>query len=186
MSNSNEKMKVTLTLNGKQAEVEFTKEQLVALGLVEEKEKTGYERVKRNDLYYIAQIDGGATMIRDTNHSVDECWYTNAAYYSNQTVAENNARADTLMRQLRRFAAENGGIPSAEDWIRKHDGCNPSHAKYVVEYDHINKKFEVSSWVFMQKPGVVYFKSKEACEKAIEEFKDELIWYFTEYQAMLY
>lgn len=186
MSNSNEKMKVTLTLNGKQAEVEFSKEQLVALGLVEEKKKTGYERVKRNNFYCVAQIDGGATKIRDTNHSVDECWYTNAAYYSDQTVAENNSRADKLMRQLRRFAAENGGIPSKKDWVEKQNSCEDSHKKYVLEYNHCTKKLLVAHWVYVQEPGMVYFKSKEACEKAVEEFKDDLLWYFTEYQAMLY
>ena len=32
----------------------------------------------------------------------------------------------------------------------------------------------------------IYFKNKEACEKAMEIFKDELLWYFTEFKEQLY
>ena len=177
---SNEKMKVGLSFNGKSVEVELTQEQLKELGLIEEKKKTGYERVEPYKDYWTVMSNG------DVMPWVDSCTcgvdriYEQADYYSDRIIAENNARVDKLMRQLRRFAAENGGIPSKEDWEKR------DIPKYVIEYNHSIKKIDISPWFFKQMPGVVYFKSKEACKKAIEEFKDELLWYFTEYQAMLY
>lgn len=183
---SNEKMKVGLSFNGKRVEVELTQEQLKELGLVEEKKKTGYERVEPCKDYWTVMSNGYVLSLVDPHTRDDNKIYELANYYSSQTVAENNARADKLMRQLRRFAAENGGIPSKEDWTKKHNAFVDSHKKYVIEYDHDTKKIKVGHWIYLQEPGVVYFKSEEACEKAIEEFKDDLLWYFTEYQAMLY
>ena len=179
MSNSNEMMKVTLTLNGKQAEVEFSKEQLVALGLVEEK-KTGYERVEPGKDYWCVVSSGDAMPWVDNHTIYGDAIYELANYYSDKTVAENNARADKLMCQLRRFAAENGGIPSVEDWKDR------SINKYYIRYDYDNGKLRFDAMLTWRDSFQIYFKSKEACKKAIEEFKDELLWYFTEYQAMLY
>lgn len=33
--------------------------------------------------------------------------------------------------------------------------------------------------------GQVYFDTKECTEQVIEEFKDELIWYFTEFKSRM-
>ncbi|WP_407450031.1 hypothetical protein [Fibrobacter sp.] len=183
---ANEKMKVGLSFNGKSVEVELTQEQLKELGLIEEKKKTGYERVERYDTYYAPTIVSNRTGYTDMHCGYDDLQYNRADYYSDATISQNNARADCLMRRLRRFAAENGGIPSVEDWEKRNDFNEAGHRKYVIEYDHFYKKLEVGHWLCRQEPGLVYFKSYEACEKAIEEFKSDLIWYFTEYQAMLY
>ena len=177
---ANEKMKVGLSFNGKSVEVELTQEQLKELGLVEEKKKTGYEKVEKGRFYLWVAGVGTPHCDSDSRLSTDNERYYAANYYSDETIAENNARADKLMRQLRRFAAENGRIPSAEDWE------NPLVSKYTIEYDHAVNKLDYCLWFNKQMSGVVYFNSKKACEKAIEEFKDELTWYFTEYQAMLY
>lgn len=40
-------MKVTINANGKTVQVEMTEEQLKELGVIKERSRTGYERVKK-------------------------------------------------------------------------------------------------------------------------------------------
>lgn len=177
-------MKVNIELNGKTAELDIPDEKLVELGLVEKKKPTGYERVERGHTYNWVDSTGCVYGSLDVDDNVDLRRYDAGEYYSSEKVAEANSRADKLMRKLRRFAAENGGIPSVEDW---NDG-KLKFAIFVV-YDPSVKNginFTHSHCVTHRNLFNIFFNSEEACKKAIEEFKDELTWYFTEYQARLY
>ena len=69
--------------------------------------KTGYERNKTNDIYYSIDIADNVFKNFDLHDIVHDDIYSIANYYIDKTVAINNARADKLMRQLRRFAVEN-------------------------------------------------------------------------------
>lgn len=174
-------MKVTVTYNDKSVQVNLTDAQLETLGLKEKKKPTGYERVGTDDPYYFVEWNGEAGSGVFENHDeIDDQAYASGNYFSNKCLAEANARADSLMWKLRRFAAENGGIPSVWDWnyTGKH--------KYVITYDYSNESMLPELFTHLRIPNAVHFNSKVACQKAIEEFKDELTWYFTEYQAMLY
>ena len=104
--------------------------------------------------------------------------YEGANYYSDRTVAENNARADKLYRQLRRFAVEHR--KKEIDWD------NENMYKFFFYYIHKEDKFEVLTSYLCQDYGNIYFDSEEAARLAIETFKDELIWYFTEYKDSLW
>lgn len=182
-------MKVNINLNGKTAELDIPDEKLVELGLMEKTKPTGYERVAPGILYWCYDsTHTGPIAVNDTN-SVDIHRYSEANYYSSMVVTQNNLRADRLMRRLRRFAAENGGIPSAEDWkdvtVKKY--CiYASHGSILDDTATKNPEIRYIDIYSARDAFQIYFKSKEACKKAIEEFKDELTWYFTEYQAMLY
>ena len=92
-------------------------------------------------------------------------------------VAENNARADKLMRQLRRFAVEH-----REDGVNLND---INTAKFYIYYDYRGYKLESASTFSSEVFGTIHFDSKEATQAAIDEFHDELIWYFTEYRDSL-
>ena len=171
-------MKVTLTHDGKSVELDLTTEQMAALGLKEEKKNTGYEK---GTIYCYVTSDNHVVCIPDSGSTMDLKHYNNANYYTLRSIAEANARADLLMRRLRRFAAENGGIPSVEDW-------KPSQLdvrKFEINYDYNIKELEVYVMCTTRVIGSVYFNTREACEKAIELYRDELTWYFTEYEAML-
>ena len=50
-----DKMQVELKVNDKSVRVEMTEEQLKELGLIEE-QRTGYERVKKGEMYYLVDI----------------------------------------------------------------------------------------------------------------------------------
>lgn len=181
-------MKVTLTHDGKSVELDLTAEQMTALGLKEEKKKTGYERCKNGDFVYtVGRDDSVCTEIENHYDFIGAC-YDNANYYSNARLASINARADRLMRQLRRFAAENGGIPSPEDYKNNaNHATQPYHSTECLEivYSYYERKLSVSDYFVCKTLGAVTFKSREVAAKAIELYHDELIWYFTEYEAML-
>lgn len=172
-------MKVTLTHDGKSVELDLTVEQMTALGLKEEKKRTGYEMVGVDRDFWF--VDGASRVCENPGglSIFTKDRYRTANYYSDYKLAAANARADSLMRQLRRFAAENGGIPSKKDWecIGK--------SKWYIEFMHIHHDLGVAYKTNSQTSGVVYFNNSFSAHNAIEKFRDELIWYFTEYEAML-
>lgn len=173
-------MKVTLTHDGKSVELDLTAEQMTALGLKEEKKKTGYERVEYDERYWTVYSDGdiGSATEHADSYAIDR--WNDANYYADEKLAKDNARADRLMRNLRRFAAENGGIPSVEDW-------DTAELKYGITciYRHDAPNIQSYKVASARGLGEIFFNDERAANKAIEKFHDELIWYFTEYEAML-
>lgn len=167
-------MKATLLVNGKEFPIIINDPELQRL--LEQQKKTGYERINGKEGYYTITGSGEVLKLCD-NTSDDAHNYMIANYYSDITVASHNARADKLMRQLRRFAVEH----------REKDlgWGNKDVKKYCIRYEHDIKKIRIDSWYTSQFYSVVYFDSIEAAESAIEAFRDELIWYFTEYKDSL-
>ena len=168
-------MKAKLIIEGKEIEVEISEEEYKKLQPSEEK-KTGYERVPEGDYFYY-ESGGHAESGIDEYCYIDDKYYASACYYSSEIVAENNARADKLMRQLRRFSVEHRGHGV---------NFNDTNAeKYYIYYDYKSDELGVSFVRRTRDFGVVHFDSKETAQAAIDEFRDELIWYFTEYKEGL-
>lgn len=142
-----------------------------------DKKKTGYERMNKNDGYYFV-LDGNSTIATiDCHGTIDNANYYNANYYSSEEVAKNNARADKLMRQLRRFSVVNRVTD-----IEWGEGSDP---KYFIYYDYSKKSLEVEKNYRLRPPFSICFDSINSTAQAIREFGDELIWYFTEYKDSL-
>ena len=92
-------------------------------------------------------------------------------------LAENNARADKLYSDLRQFAVENRKYPLGWDTIMP---------KYCIRNHYApHPDLYISYSTHLREFGQIYFDCKETCEKALEKYKDELIWYFNEYQDSL-
>ena len=173
-------MKVELKANGKTVQAEITKEQAKILGLVEERSRTGYERVEKSETYYVINTEDDCMLnITEFNDQTDERCYNTGNYYSDKTIAENNARADRLFRQLRQWQAQNDKAISISDWK------NNNILKYYIDYDCFNELFFVTYAIRYRCPNTIYFTSREKAKEAIEVFKDELLWYFTEYVQRL-
>lgn len=173
-------MQVTINANGKAVQVEITKEQAKILGLVEERSRTGYERGEEcnNKKYYFVNAEGLVIEEKDTALFDQNC-YEVGNFYSNKMIAENNARADRLLRQLRQWQALNDRPITSKDW--KDDNV----LKYSVDYDYFNNMVFVTYTTRYRCLNNVYFTSEEKAQEAIEVFKDELLWYFTEYVQRL-
>lgn len=108
-------MKVTINANGKTVQVEMTEEQLKELGLIEE-QPTGYERVKKGEMYDLVDIYNNIMRVTEYNNQDDKQSYNIGNYYSDEKIAENNARADRLMRRLRQWQALHDRTISIQDW----------------------------------------------------------------------
>ena len=142
------------------------------------KKKTGYERVEGAKYYTVSS--GLEVNSYNDIYEFDEEKYNIANYFNDEKLTENIARAERLKYQLRRYAALNGGIPSPADWE------DTKSKKYYILYDYEDNGLDVCDRQSLKDFGQIYFKDIEACEKAMEIFKDELLWYFTEFQEQLY
>ena len=169
-------MKAKLIIEDKEIEVEISEEEYKKLHPSEEK-KTGYERVPELDIYFYANSGGYVETACEDYYDVDNEYYESANYYSDKTVAENNARADKLMRQLRRFAVEH-----RKDGV---DFNSTKTEKHYIYYDCTHNELETVFTFYAKTFGTILFDSEETAQAAIDEFHDELIWYFTEYKDSL-
>lgn len=143
---------------------------------VVEKKKTGYERATKEDGTYY--FDNGGGYVGDSFDPYPETdgnnGYKAANYYTSKTVAENNIRADKLMRQLRRFAVEHReyNVDAHTEW-------------YEINYNIYTKSMEIDTVHSYKYFGIIRFDTEETAQLAIDTFHDELIWYFTEYKDSL-
>lgn len=164
-------MKAKLIVDGHEFDIEIQDPKLQKLIA---SLKTGYEQVKAGKNFYAVRADG--TIFEPTAGGKDNNYYDVANYYSDRSVAENNARADKLMRQLRRFAVEHRE--------NKIDWDDDEQQKYYIWFD-CNDDLRVGCDVACPEFGSIIFDSAEACNLAIGTFHDELMWYFTEYKDSL-
>lgn len=164
-----------LIIDGKEIEVLISGENLEKLT---NKRTTGYERVRFGSTYYTDSSGKVITFKESTKDAFfDERVYRTGNYYSDPNVATNNIRADNLMRQLRRLSVENRKTDI--DWT------NARQHKYYLYYDYLNKEIYVVSASSWREFGQIYFDTEEMAQQAVETFKDELLWYFTEYRDSL-
>lgn len=138
--------------------------------------KTGYERVGKCETYYAQDECCKAYGYIDDKDELGIDDYKAANYYNRIDLAENNIRADTLMRKLRQWQALNDEPVNWSDaeTYKWYIEFNYGTVCLLSDYCNIYRDF-----------GQIYFSSKEKAEEAIEVFKDELTWYFTEYMQRL-
>lgn len=156
-------------------ENEFAK--LAAAGFTQAATPTGYERLKKDEDYYFISATNLYNTKAENYTSMDNQFYETANYYTSIVLAENNARADQLMRQLRRFAVEH----------REHEiDWNDSYqTKWSIGFEYIYNTLYACNKLCSREFGATYFDSQEAAQAAIDAFHDELIWYFTKYKDSL-
>lgn len=142
----------------------------------DERAKTGYERVKKTEIYYFIGMTGDVDFDNEADHPIDCSRYEIANYYSDETTAENNARADKLICRLRQWQALND---EPVDWM------NDKKRKWGITYDYSRSLIISCGACDYRNFTDIYFSTKEKAEEAIEVFKDDLIWYFTEYISRL-
>lgn len=169
-------MEITITINGKP--VQATVDDAVIREAMSEKaseKMTGYER-NNGGQYYYQTTDGHVDSDNDDSHPADDRRYQTGNYYSSEKVAKANARADSLMRNLRRFAAEHGGCGSPKaansPFIKSHD------------WTICCANGEIKARRVFPPVGAALFKNEDTAKSAIKAFRDELTWYFTEYDPM--
>lgn len=160
-------MKAKLIVEGKEFDIEIIDPKLQEL--IAPPKKTGYERVNMGETFYAVRADGTVFDPTENYGPTHDLYYSIANYYSSVDVAEDNSRADELMHQLRRFAVEH----------RTKD--NPTEKFYIYYMKLIGLQVTRSTDKYIGP----WFDTLHAASQAIEAFRDELIWYFTEYKNSL-
>lgn len=157
---------VTLIIDGKEIEAQVNEEDLK-----EVEEKIAFGRAKYKDNYYYF-TDVFCTHIAEENNKVlNDFDYNRGNYFLTEKECEDAGRVVSLLLQLKRFADEHNNKKS----FRKHFN------NYYINYDHSICAIGISASLYYQDAFQIYFDSEETAQKAICEFHDELMWYFTEY-----
>ena len=162
-------MKAKLIVEGHEFDIDILDPKLQEL--ITPKKKTGYERVEKEKEFIFHRGDGNVFVGYDNHNESCNNYFYYANYYSDRTVAENNIRADNLMRQLRRFAVEH----------RKNDKVAERYYIYYLRDSNILSLKRDTMNRFIGP----WFDNQNAGAQAIETFRDELMWYFTEYKDSL-
>ena len=167
-------MQVELKVNDKSIQAEISEEQLKELGLVEDKPKTGYERVDEDESYFVDDTINDGHEVLGGRTLVNNLYYINGNYYNDKSIVENNARADRLLRYLRRWQAAHDQTISVSDWKK-------DIYKYSIAYNYsLDMPFaKIDSCC--RNLNNVYFTTEDKTIEAIKQFESDIRWYFTEY-----
>ena len=137
--------------------------------------KTGYERADPDVVYFTDDaFPKKPSEYAERSNDYDDTAFESANYYTDKKLAEDNIRADRLLRRLRRFSAVNR--KNKIDWE------DLTQAKFNIVFVYDNEGLSVSKRSVFRGFGEIWFDTEELAEKAIEEFRDDLMWYFTEYK----
>ena len=137
--------------------------------------KTGYERADFNVVYFTDDaFPKKPSEYAERSNDYDDTAFENANYYTDKKLAEDNIRADRLLRCLRRFSAVNR--KNKIDWE------NSNRTKFSIAFDYNDEELWVTKKHITRCFGEIHFDTEELARKAIEKFHDELMWYFTEYK----
>lgn len=135
---------------------------------------TGRKRKRRYDIYNVLNKRFESEPCQEEMEWTDDFLYRTANYFSDVKLADAMGRAVKLYLRMNRFVAEHQkrnlswGIEGDEH--------------YHILYSHIDNSPYVVASLYAQAPFEVYFDSRETAEAAIEEFRDEMTWYFTEFK----
>ena len=131
--------------------------------------KNPYERVNNGEEYYFVRGQGKIGCFGYLNCDIDNKQFNGLNYFNNRNYAEYIAFKETLMRKLDRFAWENNA--KVMNWDK-------NVSNYCIIFDNQNKNVEIMV-AYAYQSNDIYFTSKDIAEKALEEFKEDLMKLYT-------
>lgn len=154
-------MKAKLTLNGKEYEVEVSKEQ------VKEIEKPKYKRwrAEKYNTYCSIDSDGTTCIHTDFGDVIDNFLYSIGNYFKTKEVLEEKKKKLLYRRQYKDFIGE--------DLLTEEDFKNQNIKKYFAYYDYINEGIRINDHQVIRVQGCIYSKSKEKIKNFIEEIGED-------------
>lgn len=158
-------MKVNLEYNGNKVELELTAEQIKQLG-IEEKKKSGWERVANGYWYYRIEVSGGIIQDVEASHKADNELYTCGNYFADKNLAKKMSKRIGLMLRMQRWANEHN--------YEKINWRNTNQRKYYIYYNCNNQKLSID-YGYCLVLGATFFCTEELAKQAIEIFGDEII-----------
>lgn len=132
-----------------------------------EDDKNKYWVPEQFENYYFIHSNGEIMDITNTNVTLDTIMIENLNAFKTKEEAERMQFEQLLYRKLKKFAYENNKeFKAGNNYYICYGDC---YKELDVDCEHNGRSF-----------GEVYFSSREIAERAIEEFKDELLKYFEE------
>ena len=157
--------------NGKEIELSVELANQLQEVINEENKQTGWNRVNEQKKYYFNDSLNNTLFNYENNDSTDNKLYSTANYFSSEELAEKIAFKQMLERKLMRFSAEHEGD--------KIDLKDMNNKKFYIYYDYNTDTIKTDYYCSYCNIGGISFYSEEIAQQAIEEFKDDLIKYFT-------
>lgn len=171
---------LVLCLDGRELNipVQLTESQIrqIYQAAASDKKMNGWEKSEIGNCFFYADGLNRVQSVTVTENSITQrdLLYNAANCYSSEMVAVNMARADALLRKLRRYCAEHRS--ESTDW---------RNGGYTILFDGLAKTVEVGAtgeWLAL---GDIVFETEEIAQDAIKEYYEELLWYFTEMKDTL-
>ena len=163
-------MRLPITIDGEVLYAEIPDEEINKL-IAKKKKKTWYERAKLGQSYYAINDFREIFEFDEENESHDQSGYDVANYYTDKEVAENMARVQKLWNQINRRSVELCEPVCTQEEI----------LLYTIYFYPDGSEIQATS-DFGRCFGSIYFDTREHCQQVIDEFHDELMWYFTEFK----
>lgn len=133
-------------------------------------EKTGWERVGEDEMYFFVGEDGMVYEDTDMYTTTDNKRHKIANYSTVKSKMEFKALRDNLLSRMQRWADTHNK--------EKIDWNNSEQRKYLIYYDYDDNKFYFTYVYYIRDLGQVYFTSKEIANQCLEEFKEELLEFY--------
>lgn len=133
-------------------------------------EKTGWERVGEDEMYFFVGEDGMVYEDTDMYTTTDNKRYKIANYSTVKSKMEFKALRDNLLSRMQRWADIHNE--------KKIDWNNSEQRKYVIYYDYDDNKFGFTYNYYSRDLGQIYFTSEEIANQCLEEFKEELLEFY--------
>lgn len=163
-------VKTQLKINGELKDVEIEGGEITIIE--PEKKATGWERAEKGTNYIYISVKAGLCPETDVYVALDNVMFRAANYFTNEELAENISRMQTIQRQLFRWQAENDVPIERSLWFCTYS-INYYEGTGIKAYNYPGD--ERSSFL-------PFFSSIEKAEECIRAFKDELTWLFTEFR----
>ena len=134
---------------------------------------TGWESPTMNTAFFYVdqygEVQTGYYNEAEESQMLGEALYMANNCFSSETIAKEMARADNLFRALRRYSVEHRVLPT-----------DPQSGGYTIMYNYETNCLEVAMTGPYRGFGDLVFEREGLAQEAINEFRSELIWYFTE------
>ena len=157
--------RIKLTIDNQEFELDVDEKQLKNITDKLVVSRNGYEQSTQG--FYVSAKDE-VFEVPNTGDSGYALWEV-GNYYSNRKFAEDCARADRLMRNLRRFSVEH-----------RTKNIKQCSEKYLIQYDIRTGTIAPVDFEHGY-AGAVLFDTKECCAEAIQEYYNTLVWYFEKF-----
>ena len=169
---------IKLQIDGQEIIVHVDESELARLIKPERtRARTGYERVKFGEHYYTSAHEPcHSPQVEERDLSARNVLFERGDYVNDEQLFYDRDRARVLHDRMEQWQALND---KPVDW------GNNNKPKFEIKFDYQQNKLKVDCEYVCRSVDAVYFSTYKKAEEAIDVFRDELMWYYTEYRSRL-